>query len=110
MNKHNREEHEKSGRSKARCRDSHKKMSHGGVATKYPHSQLVGEKKASCSEYDKSFPELHKALSGHEPITHMNTVRGHNTEMESAVMGKGAKKMKMAAGGVGKLRHDQYFQ
>jgi len=92
MNKHHREDHEmKHGARHREKPEGKKKMSHGG---------MVGEKVRKSSGSEGSSGEwgsVHAMLTGKHPTTNLATNKCG-----------GNKSMKMAAGGVGKMRHEAY--
>lgn len=96
MNKHHREESE----SKMRGRDREckaKKMSSGGMPKADHYKNMVGEKTHKTSESNEGWSAVNAMLDGKHPTTHIATVKCG-----------GEKAMKMAAGGVGKIRKGQY--
>ncbi len=116
MNKGHREMHEKMGKHKGRDREM-KKMSGGGVASKYPHSKVDGDKQQHTDGYG-SCAMVDRILRADEPITHIGTMKhAHKVTMEGLNAGgkpkhcmKSTDGKHYAAGGVGKLRHDAYYK
>lgn len=99
MKMHRREESEM--KSHARERESHKRkhMASGGSAR--GDMGLIGEKTEHTTGYDNShWKGVNAMLKGEHPTTNMATVK--------ACHGGSMGKPHMAAGGVGKVRKDQY--
>jgi hypothetical protein len=103
MNKHHRDEIDM--KHQGRHRETHKsrkKMSGGG--------KMVGEKTSKTSGYDHAdWSSVQSMLTGKHPTTHLATVKcGGNRAEHMAAGGVEGRRKKMAAGGVGKIRHEAY--
>lgn len=93
MNKHHRDEMEMKhqGRHRESHKDKHKKKMSGG-------GSMVGEKTRNTSGYDHAdWSAVQSMVTGKHPTTHLATVKCGGGRAE-----------RMAAGGVGKIRHEAY--
>lgn len=98
MNKHHREEHDM----KSHHKEKRRKMYEGG--------EMVGEKVKKTDGYmNKGWGSVNAMVTGKHPTTNLATIECGGRDAEyKAGMGVEKGRKRMAAGGVGKIRHEAY--